>query len=60
MAADHDALLFNLGVLYLRRGMMEEGIAALEQADRLSPRGLESAPAVRAADLLAQLRAAAR
>ncbi len=60
VAADHDALLFNLGVLYLRRGMMEEGIAALEQADRISPRGLESAPAVRAADLLAQLRAAAR
>jgi len=60
VAADHDALQFNLGVFYLRRGMMAEGIAALEQADRISPRGLESAPAVRAADLLAQVRAAAR
>ena len=51
-------LFYNLGLLYWRRGLLDDAAAAFARSDAINPRHLASASRPRAADRLAEVNAA--
>jgi tetratricopeptide (TPR) repeat protein len=58
VAPDDDVLFYNLGLLYWRRGLLDDAAAAFARSDAINPRHLASASRPRAADRLAEVNAA--
>ncbi len=57
-APDDDVLFYNLGLLYWRRGRLDDAAAAFARSDAINPRRLASTRGQRAADRLAEVNAA--
>lgn len=57
-APDNDVLFYNLGLIHLRAGRLPEALAAFERAQEINPRHLASGSRPRAADRIAETRAA--
>lgn len=55
-APSNDALFYNLGLAYVRNGLLEEAITAFERSHAINPRRLADSR-LRAADRLVELRA---
>ena len=51
-------LFYNLGLIYSRAGRLPEALAAFERSQEINPRHLASGSRPRAADRIAELRAA--
>jgi tetratricopeptide (TPR) repeat protein len=57
-APDNDVLFYNLGLIHLRAGRLEEALAAFSRSLEINPRHLASGSRPRAADRIAEVRAA--
>ena len=57
-APDNDVLFYNLGLIHSRAGRLPEALAAFERSQEINPRHLASGSRPRAADRIAELRAA--
>ena len=55
VAPDDDVLFYNLGLLYWRRGLLDEAATAFTRSDAINPRHLAAANRPRAADRLAEV-----
>ncbi len=57
-APDNDVLFYNLGLIHSRAGRLPDALAAFERSQEINPRHLASGSRPRAADRIAELRAA--
>ncbi len=55
---DNDVLFYNLGLIHSRAGRLDEALAAFTRAEAINPRHLASGSRPRAADRIAEIRAA--
>jgi tetratricopeptide (TPR) repeat protein len=56
-APDNDVLLYNLGLIYRRNGLLESALAAFRRSHRINPREIASATKPRAAERVAEVEA---